>query len=196
MDKHENLSDLQLVQLSLKDHQNFRYLVERYEPLLLRYMRRIANMSKEEAEDLLQEIFIKVYKNLNGFDQKLKFSSWIYRIAHNEIVNHAYKRKTRSITTSLSEGEEPFLQQGEWPIDIIRELESEELSEKLHDALMELPDKYREVLILKFFEDKSYREISDILKKPEGTIATLINRAKKKLKKIATKYKLESEIQS
>ena len=86
MDKHENLSDLQLVKLSLKDHQNFRYLVERYEPLLLRYMRRIANVSKEEAEDLLQEIFIKVYKNLNGFDQKLKFSSWIYRIAHNEIA--------------------------------------------------------------------------------------------------------------
>ncbi len=196
MDKHENLSDLQLVKLSLKDHQNFRYLVERYEPLLLRYMRRIANVSKEEAEDLLQEIFIKVYKNLNGFDQKLKFSSWIYRIAHNEIVNHAYKRKTRSITTSLSEGEESFLQQGEWIRDISNELESEELSGKLQDALMELPDKYREVLILKFFEDKSYREISDILKKPEGTIATLINRAKKKLKKIAIKYKLESELQS
>ncbi|RTZ91826.1 MAG: RNA polymerase subunit sigma, partial [Deltaproteobacteria bacterium] len=50
------------------------------------------------------------------------------------------------------------------------------------------------VLILKFFEDKSYREISDILKKPEGTIATLINRAKKKFKKIAMRYQLESEI--
>ncbi len=60
---------------------------------------------------------------------------------------------------------------------------------------MELPEKYREVLILKFFEDKSYREISDILKKPEGTVATLINRAKKKFKKVAKRYQLESEIQ-
>jgi len=196
MDKHENLSDLQLVQLSLKDHRNFEYLMERYEPLLLRYMKRIANVGREEAEDLLQDIFIKVYKNLNGFDQKLKFSSWIYRIAHNEIVNHAYKKKVRSATTSLNEGNEHFLNQRDWKEenDAHFGLESRETSERMRAALMELPVKYREVLILKFFEDKSYREISDILKKPEGTIATLINRAKKKFKKIAMRYQLESEI--
>jgi len=196
MDKHENLSDLQLVQLSLKDHRNFEYLMERYEPLLLRYMKRIANVGREEAEDLLQDIFIKVYKNLNGFDQKLKFSSWIYRIAHNEIVNQAYKKKVRSATTSLNEGNEHLLKQGDWKEENNAHfgLESRETSERMRAALMELPVKYREVLILKFFEVKSYREISDILKKPEGTIATLINRAKKKFKKIAMRYQLESEI--
>lgn len=197
MDKHDNLSDIQLVQLSLKDLRNFEYLVERYEPLLLRYMKRITNVGREEVEDLLQDIFIKVYQNLNGFDQKLKFSSWIYRIAHNEIVNHAYKKKVRSVTTSISDGNEHLLQQGKWTEEngAHFDLESKESGERMRDALMELPDKYREVLILKFFEDKSYREISDILKKPEGTIATLLNRAKKKFKKLAIRYQLESEIQ-
>ncbi len=198
MDKYKNLSDLQLVQLSLKDHQNFHYLMERYEPPLLRYMKRTASVTREEAEDLLQDIFIKVYRNLNGFDQKLRFSSWIYRIAHNEIVNQAYKKKVRSVTTSLNESNEHLLKQGEWTEesgDAHFELESKDSSERMRDALMKLPDKYREVLILKFFEDKSYREISAILRKPEGTIATLINRAKKKFKKIAIRYQLESERQ-
>ncbi len=197
MDKYENLSDLQLIQLSLEDHRNFEILMERYEPLLLRYIRRIANVSREEAEDLLQEIFIKVFRNLNGFDQKLKFSSWIYRIAHNEIVNHAYKQKVRSVITSMDDNNEHYLKQGKWTekSDAYFDLESKESSKRLQEALMELPEKYREVLILKFFEDKSYREISDILKKPEGTVATLINRAKKKFKKVAKRYQLESEIQ-
>ena len=197
MNKYENLSDLTLIQLSLEDHRNFEVLMERYEPLLLRYIKRIANVSREEAEDLLQEIFIKVYRNLNGFDQKLKFSSWIYRIAHNEIVNHVYKQKVRSVVTSMDDNNEHHLKQGKWTeeSDAYFDLESKESSKRLRDALMELPEKYREVLILKFFEDKSYREISDILKKPEGTVATLINRAKKKFKKVAKRYQLESEIQ-
>ncbi len=197
MNKYENLSDLTLIQLSLEDHRNFEVLMERYEPLLLRYIKRIANVSREEAEDLLQEIFIKVYRNLNGFDQKLKFSSWIYRIAHNEIVNHVYKQKVRSVVTSMDDNNEHHLKQGKWTeeSEAYFDLESKESSKRLRDALMELPEKYREVLILKFFEDKSYREISDILKKPEGTVATLINRAKKKFKKVAKRYQLESEIQ-
>ena len=80
------MPDEQLVQLSLNNQDYFYYLMKRYEIKLLRYIKRLTTVSPEEAKDIIQEIFIKVYRNLNGFNPKLKFSSWIYRIAHNEII--------------------------------------------------------------------------------------------------------------
>ncbi|MDD5489902.1 MAG: sigma-70 family RNA polymerase sigma factor, partial [Candidatus Moranbacteria bacterium] len=77
-------TDEEMVALTLKNQDYFACLVERYEPKLMRYIRRISAATQEDAEDLLQDVFVKVYRNLNDFDQKLKFSSWIYRIAHNQ----------------------------------------------------------------------------------------------------------------
>ena len=85
-------NDEELVALALKNQDFFACLVERYEPKLMRYVRRISAATQEDAEDLLQEIFVKVYRNLNDFDPDLKFSSWIYRIAHNQVIS--YWRKT------------------------------------------------------------------------------------------------------
>ena len=71
----DNKSDEDLVVLTLKNRDVFLYLMRRYEAPLLRYIRRIAGVNIEEAEDILQESFIKAYQNLNDFDPKLKFSS-------------------------------------------------------------------------------------------------------------------------
>ena len=198
MDKkpsYETMSDEQLVQLSLKDQDSFYYLIERYEPKILRYIKRITNISPEESEDLLQEIFIKVYRNLNRFNRKLKFSSWVYRIAHNEIINQYRKKKSYSATIdSFAENDDTDYLSGfiGEALDIDNDYISRENAEKVRAALAKLPDKYREVLILRYFEDQSYREISDILRKPAGTVATLINRAKSKFKKIAQQHQLEN----
>ena len=200
MDKkpsYETMSDEQLVQLSLKDQNSFYYLIERYEPKILRYIKRITNISPEESEDLLQEIFIKVYRNLNRFNRKLKFSSWVYRIAHNEIINQYRKKKSYSATIDLfTENDDTdhlagFIGEA---LDIDNDYISRENAEKVRAALAKLPDKYREVLILRYFEDQSYKEISDILRKPAGTVATLINRAKSKFRKIAQQHQLENLI--
>ncbi|MFH1582108.1 MAG: sigma-70 family RNA polymerase sigma factor [Pseudomonadota bacterium] len=102
MNDYENMPDEQLVQLSLKDQGCFYYLMKRYEIKILRYIKRLTTASQEEAEDIIQEVFIKVYRNLNGFNQKLKFSSWIYRIAHNEIINQYRKTKLRLAITPLN----------------------------------------------------------------------------------------------
>jgi len=198
MDDYRNLSDEELVQKSLDNRDDFYYLIKRYESKLLKYIKRITNVTNEEAEDLLQEIFIKVYRHLNGFDQKLKFSSWIYRIAHNEVINFAKKRRGGPLLTRTSDGDDSsgtMLDNLAGEDDVHGNYVAMESRERVWQALMELPLKYREVLVLKFFENKSYREMSDILRKPEGTVATLVNRAKKKFTKIASKYQLEGILQ-
>ena len=189
---YENMSDEQLVQLSLKDENCYYYLIERYETKILRYIHRATNVNKEESEDLLQEIFIKIYRNLNGFNQKLKFSSWIYRIAHNEIVRQYHNNKSRKMMFSLNDEDDAgnILSQLISDEDICNIYESREKATKVREILSQLPNKYQEVLVFRYFEGQSYKEISDILRKPPGTVATLINRAKLHFKKMAKRHHL------
>ena len=168
MDDYQKLPDEELARRSLKDRDVFYYLIKRYEPRLLRYIKRLTHVTREEAEDLLQEIFIKVYRHLNGFDQRLKFSSWIYRIAHNEVINFAKKRKAGMALFHLDEGDggAASLENMAGKDDVHGNYVFMESREQVRQALMELPLKYREVLVLKFFENMSYREMSDVLRKP------------------------------
>ena len=191
--ENENISDLKLVQLSLEDKENFYYLMKRYESKMLRYIKRLTDVSPEEAEDILQDIFIKLYRNLNGFNPHLKFSSWIYRIAHNEIINHYYKNKSRLQTTHVNldcddvQYSNETIRNGD---EIFNQLILHETAACIRKVLATLPQKYREVLILRYLEEKKYDEIGDILRKPSGTVATLLNRAKSRFKKAALRLNL------
>ena len=190
---YENKSDLELVQLSLENKENFYYLIKRYEHKIFCYISRLTNVSQEESEDILQDIFIKVYRNLNGFNQNFKFSSWIYRIAHNEIINHYHKNKSRleMVSLNLDNNDVYNLDKSISDTDdVYNYLISKENADKIREVLAKLPNKYREVLILHYLDEKKYDEISDILCKPPGTVATLINRAKSKFKKIAKIHNL------
>src|SRR4051812_15110229 len=95
-------TDEQLVAECKKDQQYFAVLVERYVPKLTHYIRRRSLATSDDIEDLLQNIFIKVYRNINEYDTSLLFSSWIYRIAHNEMIDWYRKEKRRS-TLSLDD---------------------------------------------------------------------------------------------
>jgi len=186
----KTMADKDLVHLALQKPDYFSYIVERYEKKITRYIKRIAGLNNEDTEDLLQDIFIKVYQNLNGFDKFLKFSSWIYRIAHNEIISQWRKNKARP---QLVGGQEidAFLHNIASEINIEKEIKHHDLKDDIKKVLEKLDIKYREVLILRFLEEKSYEEISDILKKPMGTVATLINRAKRQFKKEAQKINIK-----
>jgi RNA polymerase sigma-70 factor (ECF subfamily) len=175
--------DSELVKLSLENQDYFLCIVRKYEAPLMRYIRRITNVSLEDAEDLLQETFIKVYTNLNGFDTSLKFSSWIYRIAHNEVISNFRKLKVRPEKIN-SEINGDVLKKIKSELNIEKEIDQKILKEKLVNLIDQLDIKYREVIILKYLESKSYEEISDIIKKPVNTVGTLINRAKNKLNNI------------
>jgi RNA polymerase sigma-70 factor (ECF subfamily) len=177
-------TDEELVALTLKNQDFFACLIERYEPKLMRYIRRISSATQEDAEDLLQEIFIKVYRHLNDFDGRLKFSSWIYRIAHNQVISQWRKTKSRPLVLKF-EADEDFLKFIATDEDLALDTERKFTGEEVRKALEDLDDKYKEVLVLKFLEGKDYKEISDILQRPLGTVATLINRAKKQFQKIS-----------
>jgi RNA polymerase sigma-70 factor (ECF subfamily) len=186
----DKTSDEDLVNLSIKDQENFTWLIKRYESKLLRYILRIANISKEDAEDILQDVFIKVYQNLNDFNTSLKFSSWIYRIAHNQVISNWRKIKARPKSVYF-ELEDSIFNSLVSELDLEKMGDRHFLKKNLEDIFEKINSKYKEVLILKFLEEKSYKEISDILKKPIGTVATLINRAKKSFIEEAKKQNIK-----
>jgi len=168
--------------MALENQDDFVFLVERYRGRLASYVRRLTNVNSEEAEDILQEVFIKVYLNLNAFDEHLKFSSWIYRITHNQVISSHRKLKARpeGYVVDLDDQAAKNLAA---EIDLKVQIDAKIMQAAVGLVLRQLEDKYREVLILKFLEEKSYQEISDILKKPLGTVASLLNKAKAEFKK-------------
>lgn len=173
-------TDAELVQSALKNSEVFGQIIERYEAKLTRYLSYLTRLSGEAIEEILQEAFLKVYRNLNGYDPKLPFSSWIYRIAHNEALNHLKYEKRRQAVSLEAENDDgiKLYDTLKSELNITEEMDQKMLAEQVWKALDLLPEKYREVLVLKFIADKDYLEISDILKKPMGTVGTLINRAK------------------
>jgi len=174
-------TDEAVVVAALADKEQFGVLMDRYEAKLRRYIARLGIRNPDDQLDVLQDIFIKVYRNLNGFDQKLKFSSWIYRIAHNEAIS-AYRKKNVRPEGHLIADSEELLSFAAGNLDSA-ELQFDHTvnAEVLRQALLKLDKKYEAVLILRFFEHKDYDEISDILQIPIGSVGTLIHRGKKQL---------------
>ena len=189
------LADEILVEMALDDIKYFAYIYERYENKLTRYILRISSFSLTEAEEVLQEAFIKVWKNLKGFDNSLKFSNWVYRIVHNTTISEWKKTLSKGKSDSREVDEELFNNLPSMLDLEMKEQVEQKLGEKnIRTVLDAMPSKYREVLVLKFLEEKNYNEISDILRKPGGTVATLINRAKKAFREIAETKNISFEM--
>lgn len=167
------LPDSEIIKLVRNyDKEIYKEVVFRYQNKIFAYLYRFLNNNRLEAEDLTQEVFIKAYQALWGFDTSKKFSSWLYRIAHNEAVN-LIKRK----------GLISFFPWEENKLKNIPARKNEGIGpSSIEKALSQLKPQYQEVLILRYFEDKSYEEISEILKKPVNAVGVLIKRAKDKLK--------------
>ncbi|PJA89226.1 MAG: hypothetical protein CO138_01680, partial [Candidatus Moranbacteria bacterium CG_4_9_14_3_um_filter_33_15] len=181
-EKEKNLSDNELVKIICqKDVARYDEIIDRYQGKLFAYLYRLMG-SKEDAEDVLQDVFLKAYENLKSYDPKRKFSSWIYRISHNEAVNYIRRKSLKkfisweNIVMSKDKLEMSNSENGADKIFLKKERKQE-----LERALEKLPFKYRQILLLRYFSEKSYQEISEILAKPINTVGTLISRAKEKL---------------
>ena len=171
-------TDEELVKLSLDNPDHFSCLTRRYESKLLHYIMRISKFRREDASDILQDIFVKTYYNLNEFNSDLKFSSWIYRIAHNQTVSEIRKKSVRPTIPFEKEDIDRF----EDAFDMVKEIDNSLDRGIIDEALSKLDEKYREVLVLRYLDEKDYVEISDILKKPVSTVGNLILRGKKLFK--------------
>jgi RNA polymerase sigma-70 factor, ECF subfamily len=179
MFEHKNKTDEEVVlYVQSKDQEVYFVIVERYQSKLMRYVNSIVH-DEAKASDIVQETFIKAFINLRSFDNKKKFSSWIYRIAHNEAIN-AIKKNYKEVSF-----EEDFdIQSDE---NITDNFERKEIELKVGECIKKIPLLYSEPLVLYIIEDKSYEEISDILRIPMGTVATRISRAKILMKNICQK---------
>jgi len=174
-------SDEELVQLTLSDKEYFGVLVDRYEAKLTRYIARLGIRQLEDQQDVLQEIFLKAYRNLNGFDTSLRFSSWIYRITHNEAISWYRKQNVRPEGHLIGDSDELLMLLKSKEESVDEQFDKMINVKELNKALEKIDEKYREVIILRFFEDKKYEEISDILEIPVGSVGTLLHRGKKQL---------------
>jgi len=160
------------------DEESLGVLINRYQKKLLRFISSLGKISLQDAEDILQESFIKVYVNAKGFDASLSFSAWVYRIARNSTYSWMRSMRARPHIVISVEDVEILLKSTE---NMAETMDSKIKLEKVKEVIESLPNKYREVLWLQLIDEKDYQEISDILKIPKSTVATRLSRAKKKL---------------
>jgi len=156
-------------------------LVDRYEQKMLRYAKKFL-FSHEDAQDLVQDVFIKAYTNMQSFDADRSFSSWLYRIAHNTYVN-ALAKKTRTplLTRFDFDALLPMLRA---PTQPDTELDKKEMRQALDACIEQIGLKYREVLVLYYFEELSYKDIAEVLHIPISTVGVRLSRGKRQLKKL------------
>lgn len=159
------------------DVEAFGILVDRYEQKLLRYGRKFLART-EDIEDIVQDVFISAFQNVQGFDPSLHVSPWLYRIAHNAFVNAL--RKNGRIAFSIDFDSLIAHHVYEDPHETERDIK--DMRAMLEKGLNALSEKYREILILHYFEDMAYKDIADVLQVPVGTVSIRMKRAKEALK--------------
>jgi len=160
------------------DAEAFGALVERYQAKMTRYARRFLRTA-EDAEDAVQEVFLKSFENLQSFDSERRFSPWIYRIAHNAFINALKKKGKDPLPFFDPDTLFPHPVAAERPD---RDAEAKELREAFERIFERLDVKYREPLYLYYFEALSYQEIADVLKIPLSTVGVRIMRGKESMK--------------
>ncbi len=178
----KELTDSELAEIVRSfDQERYGEIIERYQGKLFAYLYRLIG-SRDEAQDILQDVFLKAYRNLQSYDSARKFSSWIYRIAHNEAVNFI-KRKSlkRFIPWEDIAATKDKMDMASFEDGADKAWLRKEIGKEVNFALDEMPFKYKQVLILRYYSDKSYEEIGEILGKPVNTVGTLISRAKRSL---------------
>lgn len=177
-------TDVEVIQQVLKGQQHaFGVLMTRYEPAFLRYAMQFTK-DEDDAADIVQEAFIKIFRNLSGFNQKRPFTSWAYRIVRNESLNWLRARKR----LTFGETAEYILGQIFAASSPDLEYAQVETQTRLRSVFAAMPKSYVEPLRMHFIEEQSYKEISTTLKIPIGTVGTRINRAKAQLKQLWSKH--------
>jgi RNA polymerase sigma-70 factor, ECF subfamily len=174
------LPDEEIIAIVLGGNKDiFEEIVKRYYNKLATYLSRLLNFNTQDVEDCLSETFLKTFTHLTLYNQSLKFSSWLYRIAHNQAVD-LIRKKTRIPTFNLDWFHYIPDKTAEYSIT----------NQRLESVLDRLPFKERNLLTLFHIQELTLEEISDILKLKTNTIAVQLKRARIKAKKIIEKYKL------
>ena len=169
----DNNRDHELINRCRKgDRHALGQLVNEYERPVFNAAYRVVG-NADDAADISQVVFLKVFERLDQYNPKFKFFSWIYRIAINEAINHRNRKKSEQVL------EEELFAGTEDPETA---LGSEQLSDLIQAELMELPEDYRVVVVLRHFSDLSYQEMSEVLLIPEKTVKSRLYTARQLMK--------------
>jgi len=177
-------TDEELVRAVLDGDQDaFRKLVERYQGRLVNYLFRLLR-DLDEAHDVTQEVFLKVYQALDRFDPRYRFSTWLFRVGQNAAIDVIRKRRLRLVSLSRAddgeEGREWELPSGErGPYGALRNVER---GDAIGRAIEGLPDEYRELITLRHYGELSYDDIAALKEMPLGTVKNKLFRGRQMLK--------------
>jgi len=161
---------------------SFEELVRRYQRPISAYVYRMVG-NYESALDLTQEIFIKVYSSLERYRPEFKFSTWIYKIAHNSAVDHLRRNSTREQSLVLGpEGDQFDLPVESGRLSPEQESERKERRREIESVVRTLPANYRELIILRHSQDLSYEEIVEVTGLPLGTVKNRLFRAREMMR--------------
>lgn len=164
------------------DETTFRLLVQRHKDKV-RNLTYLTLGSDDSVDDIAQDVFLTVYKNLNKFRFESQFSTWLYRITVNKCKDHLRKKRIRNIFTSIKEEEQELIYHSSH--------EAKDTAEIVRKAMGELPDKLRIPLMLKDLEGLSYQEIAQTVNCEIGTVKSRIFRAREGLRNILKPYEKE-----
>ncbi len=183
------LTDHELVALAQKGSEKaYRELLGRYQRPVFSLVYRMLR-DREQAEDLAQETFVRVFNNIGRYDPKYKFSSWIFKIATNLTIDHIRKKEVATVSIDgsryavtsdeIEASTITVASDDENPEEL---LEAKELGESIEGAIGALRPEYRTAILLRHVEGREYQEIADIMGLPLGTVKTFIHRARHELR--------------
>ena len=185
------LTDAELVAAIIKGKQElFRDLVSRYQGRLVNYLFRLLR-STQEAEDLAQEVFFKIYQALDRYDPKYKFSTWLFRVAQNAAIDQIRKRRLQLVSMDRQGPGQEDMGTWEFPTSDpspYADLRNQERGEAIQEAIERLPWDYRELIILRHFAELSYDEIAKLKDMPLGTVKNKLFRGRQMMKEHLRDY--------
>jgi len=183
----EQLSDEEIIRRVLAGEQRlYEVIMRRYNAMLYRVGMSIAN-NEVEVEDIMQTPYIKAYEKLATFEQRSGFGTWLTRILINESL-YQLKKSKRNMQIELNNETHPEIKTGNGTNSPVHTLLNKELSNILEDALVQLPEKYRMVFVLREMENMSIDETVDILNITEANVKVRLNRAKTMLRDTLGSY--------
>ena len=184
MAQREQLDDRALVARILEgERDRFTELVTRYERRVVNYVYRITHRY-EDAHDMAQEIFVKVFLALDRYDPKFQFSTWLFRIAQNSAIDALRKKTVNEVSIAPKPGDEDTKERefADTGVSPYRAMSNKQLADAIDTAVRNLPIDYRELIQLRHFAELSYEEIASMKKLPLGTVKNKLFRARNLLK--------------
>ena len=164
--------------------ERYEELVERYQGRVVNYLYRVLH-SLDDAHDLAQEVFLRVYRALDRYDSQFKFSTWLFRVAQNAAIDSVRKRRVHLVSMERPESEDSdggtydFRSDDRGPYGVLRNVER---GRAIAQAIDELPGEYRELIELRHFAELSYGEIAELKAMPLGTVKNKLFRGRQMLK--------------